>query len=435
MGTGRLLLAVWAGALSCFAGGAESVLSVPEAPFPLAIRVWTPPERDFRLEDFGARTGRVVTASIESAIAAANAAGGGRVRIPRGEWLSGAFELKDNVALLLDEGAVLRFPDDPLVITGRPEDDRGWPQLKYEGLVFARGCRNIAVLGPGTFKADTGYWVRGYRRDPKAGFPRPRFFRFEDCANVRLEGFKIRGSPRWTFHLVNCDDILLREVDSVCAGPNTDGLDLDACDRVLVERCSLDQDDDVYTIKSGKREERRGVVRPCQNVFIRDCVGVHGHAMLGIGSECSGGVRNICMRNCRVTDTVRRFLRIKTNEKRGAFIENVTFEDVTGHCADGQVIEITMFYDGNPVKELTGKASVAHTTRIEGVVARNVWCDESPCGVRIIGDARLPPRDVLIENVRVGRLTGTNDLVRISNAPDAILKNVVTAPEKENPSL
>lgn len=419
------LVSVLLSGFSGFAGGSETVMPVPEAPFPLEIRVWNPPERDFRIEDFGAQSGQVVTRAVERAVAAANAAGGGRVKVSRGEWLCGAFELLDNVALVLEEGAVLRFPDDPLVITGRPVDARGWPKLKFEGLVFAKDRRNVAILGPGTFKADTGFWERGYHVNPKAGFPRPRFFRLEGCANVRMEDFKVRGSPRWTLHLVNCDDVLLRGVDSVCTGPNTDGLDLDACDRVLVDRCSLDQGDDAYTIKSGRREENRAVVRPCQNVFIRDSVAVHGHTLLGIGSECSGGVRNICMRNCRVTDSVWRFLRVKTNEKRGAFIENVTLEDVTGRRADNQVVEITMFYDGNPVKELTGGSSVAYPTRIKGVTVRNVRCEESPCAVRIEGDARLPPSDVLIENVRVGRLTGKKRLVKISNAPDAVVRDVI----------
>ena len=402
-------------------------IEVKEAPFPFAVNEWTPPEREFPITSYGAKPGREpVTVAMDRAIAAAHKAGGGRVVVPPGEWLTGAFKMRSGVALVVGEGATLRFPDDPVVVYRAPLKANGRPTMTQKGLIQADGCTNVAIMGTGTLKADVGYWHRSFMLNPKRGFPRPQFFKFNNCRNVRFEGFKIRGSPAWTMHFSLCRDVVLRNVDSICSGPNTDGIDLESCDTVLVEGCSLDQTDDTYTIKSGFNERGRKRNRPTQNVVIRNCRAVHGHALLAIGSEVSGGVRNIWMTDCSVEGECWNWLYIKTNSKRGAYVENVTMENIRGRRASQAVMNVDMFYDGNPNKELTKKGGQLWCTRIDGVNVRNVVCEEAGRIVRMNADTNLPPVNLSARNIRVGRLRindGKNP-VSIRNVSGMKVENV-----------
>lgn len=394
-------------------------------PFEMSISEWTPPAREFPITQYGAKPdGMPVTEALEKAINACSASGGGRVTVPAGRWAVGAFRFKSNVALVLDADATLFFPDDPVVAMRAPLRPDGRPNLTHAELVGGNACTNVAILGSGTFEAAVDYWHRNFLLNPKKGFPRPQFFRFTRGKNIRFESFKIRGSPAWTLVFDVCEDVILRGIDSVCTGPNTDGLDLCSCNRALVEDCSLDQTDDTYTIKSGMNEAGRARGIPCQNIVIRRCTAVHGHTLLGVGSEVSGGVRNLYMGDCTVKEQAWRFLFVKTNSRRGGFVENVWMENIRGRKAQA-VFETEMFYDGNPNKELpnTGKL---WCTRIDNVNIRNVTCAEASYGVRLKGDEHLPPSNITAENIRIGRVG--SKLVSITNAVNVKISNVIEDP-------
>jgi hypothetical protein len=394
-------------------------------PFEMSISEWTPPAREFPITQYGARPdGTPITEALEKAINACSAAGGGRVTVPAGRWTVGAFRFKSNVALVLDADATLFFPDDPVIAMRAPLRPDGRPNLTHSELVGGNVCTNVAILGPGTFEAAVDYWHRNFLLNPKKGFPRPQFFRFKNGKNIRFEDFKVRGSPAWTLVFDVCEDVILRRIDSVCTGPNTDGLDLCSCNRALVEDCSLDQTDDTYTIKSGMNEAGRARGIPCQNIVIRRCTAVHGHTLLGVGSEVSGGVRNLYMGDCTVKEQVWRFLFVKTNSRRGGFVENVWMENICGRKAQA-VFETEMFYDGNPNKELpnTGKL---WCTKIDNINIRNVTCAEAAYGVRVKGDEHLPPSNMTAENIRIGRVR--SKLVSVTNAVNVKISNVVEDP-------
>lgn len=398
-------------------------LAVKEAPFPFAVAEWTPPARDFPITAYGAKPGESpVTAAIDAAVEAAAQAGGGRVVLPPGVWRSGAFRLKSGVALVVEAGAVLHFPDDPVVVMRAPLRPDGRPTMTHKALIEAQGCTNVAVMGGGTIRSDVAYWQENFLRNPQKGFPRPQVMHFENCRNVRVEGVQVRGSPAWTMHFLLCEDIVLRSVDSICTGPNTDGLDLESCNRALVEDCSLDQTDDTYTIKSGFNEAGRRRNVPTQNVVIRRCRAVNGHTLLAIGSEVSGGVRNIWMSDCTVESACWKFLNVKTNPKRGAFVENVYLEDVRGVAAETAVFSVEMFYDGNPVKELTKKAERTWPTAISNIVLRRVTCAEAGVAVKVRGDPERPPKALSVQDVRVGRVR--DRLVVAENAPELAVADV-----------
>ena len=426
----RRLVAAAVCAVAAVATADVHSLVVTGAPFELTVAEWTPPARDFPVTAYGAKAdGTPATEAIEAAIAAAHAAGGGRVVFPKGEWLSGAFRLKSDVALSLAEDAVLHFPDDPVVVYRSPLLPNGRPQPTCRGLIEAVGCTNVAILGRGTLKADVDYWHRNFQMNPKRGFPRPQFFHFTNCRNVRFEGFKVRGSPAWSMHFAVCEDLVLRDLDSIATGPNTDGLDLESCNRALVERVSLDQTDDTFTIKSGMNEAGRRRNIPTQNVVIRNCRAVHGHSLLGIGSEVSGGIRNIYMTDCTVDAECWNWLFVKTNAKRGAFVENVTLENIRGKRASSAVMNVEMYYDGNPNKELTKKDGPSYVTKIGGITCRNIVCDEAGAAVKVNGDRAHPPTGLKAENIRVGRLRkGRTEPVVARSAPDLAVQGVRVDP-------
>ena len=346
------------------------------------------------IRDFGAKTdGSLATAAISNAVAACVAQGGGRVVVPAGRWTTGPVTLRSNVELHLEKDAVLFIPDDPAL--------RPTLRSVYEGRhakrpmpgIYAVGCTNVSMTGAGTLETATDYWHANRKQ------ARPQAIYFGDCADVRLEGFKVRGSPSWTMHLFGCTNVVVRGIDSRCPGPNTDGLDLESVDGALVENCRLDQGDDAFCIKSGRDREGRERNRPSQHIVIRNCTVVHGHTLLGIGSELSGGIRDVTMENCRVEDEVWRFLRVKTNPSRGGFVEDVRMENVWGERATYEVFALETDYWWK--QESKRNPEIVHT-RIRGIRLKDVSCQSAPRVERRSVKDGPPPEDVTLENVTVG---------------------------------
>ena len=155
---------------------------------------------------------------------------------------------------------------------------------------------------------------------------RPGFIQFNRCTDVRLEGVKIRESPFWTIHLLCCDGATVRGVDSFATCKNSDGIDIESSRNVLVEDCVFEQGDDAVAIKSGLNHEGRRRASPSENIVIRNCVVNEGHAMLSIGSELSGGIRNVLMEDCRSDSDIDKVFFIKTNPERGGFSRLLSME-------------------------------------------------------------------------------------------------------------
>ena len=244
------------------------------APFPMEpIKEFIFPDRDFPITKYGAvadgKTNN--TKAISRAITACNRAGGGRVVVPAGEWLTGPIHFKSNVNLHLSENAVLRFtdnPDDylPAVMTSW----EGMECYNYSPLVYAFDCENIAITGTGTLQPIMDTWRKWFKRPQphmdalaelytmaSTDVPvkerqmakgennlRPHLIHFNRCQNVLLDQFKIRESPFWTIHLYLCDGGIVRNLDVRAHGHNNDGVDLEMSRNFLVENCKFDQGDD-----------------------------------------------------------------------------------------------------------------------------------------------------------------------------------------------
>ncbi len=318
---------------------------------------------------------------LQPKLDAAAKAGGGRVVVPAGEWATGPLTLGSGVELHLEYGARLVFSDDPSL----------YPNAR--ALVMAVGATNVSVTGTGTFEAKVDYWHgEAFRRK----IPRPRFFQFKDCGNVRFEGFRVRNSPNWTIHLLCTDDVTIRNLDLQCDGPNTDGIDLDSVQRALIENCRLDQGDDGFCMKSGKNADGRRRARPTKDVTIRNCTVVNGHTLLGIGSELSGGIENITLENCRVEGEVWRVLLIKTNAARGGYVRNISVRNVTAARAKCSIFEIMPDYQWLRRDKPTNPEIVY--TPMENVTVENVVCDEGWYAYELRGDPACPPKNITLRN-------------------------------------
>lgn len=426
------------------AGGVSHQELAVQAPFAMpALTVPVFPARDFPITDFGAVPGGVASATeaIRRAIAACHQAGGGRVVIPPGTWLTGAVHLKSNVDLHLADGAVLSFSDEPKDYLPAVQSSwEGWECFNYSPLIYAFEAENVALTGKGRIEPRMGTWRSWFARPPahlealkrlytlgSRGVPveqrqmavgdahlRPQLIQFNRCRNVLIEDVTIRESPFWTIHLLLCETVVVRRVDVSAHGHNNDGIDPEGTRNLLVEDCRFDQGDDAIAIKSGTNHDGWRLNRPSENIVIRRCTVANGHQLVAIGSELSGGVRNVYVHDCRfVADPEKpartppfNVLYIKTNRRRGGFVEGITVENIDAAGAKFRMgvlgIETDVLYQWRTLVP----AYEERLTRIRGITVRNVKVGETATPFRILGDADLPVRDVTIENVAIATARG-----------------------------
>jgi len=371
------------------------------------------PNRVFDITKFGARAGGGNDAggAIAKAIAACTKAGGGRVVVPKGDFLTGPVHLRSNVDLHLEEGATLFFSNNPKrylpVVYTRFESTEC---MNYSPFLYAFGQTNVAITGGGTLdgQADSTHWwdwkargsseklvAMGEKDVPvkervfgEGEFLRPVFVQPYGCTNVLIEGVGIRNSPMWELNPVLCRNVIVRGVKINSHGPNNDGCDPESSRDVLIEQCVFDTGDDCIAIKSGRNRDGRRVGRPAENIVVRDCQMRDGHGGVALGSECSGGIRNVFIDRCRMdSPNLQRALRIKTNTYRGGVMENVYFTNTTiGQVAEA-VLEVTYFYAEGSNREGTGGA---FQPVVRNVVLENITSRKSKQAVALRGMSNAP---------------------------------------------
>lgn len=342
------------------------------------------PEREFDIRDYGAKPGKShdSTAAIAKAIKACNEQGGGTVVVPAGEFHSEAIHLLSNVNFHLTKGATIKFSTDPNDYL--PAVFTRWEGMEcynYSPLVYAFEQTNIAVTGEGTLdgQATLDTWFGWNIKDAPGGskqiparkrleelsqagvpveervfgegsFLRPNFLQTYRCENVLIEGIKIVNSPMWEIHPVLSRNVTVRGVTVVSHGSNNDGCNPESSKDVLIEDCHFDTGDDCIAIKSGRNNDGRRVNVPSENIIVRNCKMIDGHGGVVIGSEISGGVRNVFVENCEMNSPhLERALRIKTNSIRGGLIENIFVRDVTVGVVKDSVIKVNFLYEEGDV--------------------------------------------------------------------------------------
>lgn len=363
----------------------------------------------FNIVNYGAISDGVTlnSAAIQKSIDAAVANAGGIVEIPSGIWLTGPIILQSNVELHTSNGALIIFTTDktqyPLTVTSFEGveatrclspisathaeniaitgegifDGNGqvWRPLKKEKVTESEWKKQIAGGGvlsenklnwyssesalKGSISGDVGKLTGG--KQPKdfeevKDFLRPNMLRFTNCKNILLKGFTIENSPAWTLHLNRCEELSVINVTvkNPWYGQNTDGIDLESCKNVLLQGCSFDTGDDGICIKSGRDEEGRKRGMPTENVIVQNCTVYHAHGGFVVGSEMSGGAKNLFVSNCTFIGTDIG-LRFKTTRGRGGIVENIYASNIAMKDIGAEAVLFDMYYMAKDPVALAGE--------------------------------------------------------------------------------
>ena len=434
----------------------------------------------FNVVDFGAVPDGTTknTAAFAKAIAAVKQAGGGTLTVPAGRYLTGSIHLESNLTLHLEAGAVLLYSGDPAdspLVESRWEGTTAWT---YGPLLYANGKENIAITGRGTIDGQGHHWW--WRRGDKtpraeiaekarpawvalrdriqagegatvtredfveaANFIRPSLVVPFNCRNILVEGVTITNSPMWLLHTIYSENITVRGVSFLSDGPNGDGYDIDSCRNVRISDCYFDTGDDCIVIKSGRDADGRRVGRPTELVTITNCVMHRGHGAVVIGSEMSGGIRDITASNivCRGTD---RGIRLKTQRGRGAVVENIRFDNWVIIDAPREAIHITSNYGRTEPEERGERTPIYRNIAISNVTVINAatvvaidGITEQPVGQVRMSDINGTGKrgficsltdDLELHDIRIDAAEGSPFV--FTNSSRLLLDNLRTASER-----
>ncbi|MFC0609113.1 glycoside hydrolase family 28 protein [Rufibacter quisquiliarum] len=428
------------------------------------------------------------TQAFEKAIAEVAAKGGGTVVIPRGLWYTGPIVLKSNINLHAEAGSMVIFSRDfedyPLIKTSF----EGLNTYRCQSPISGNNLENVAITGSGTFDGNGDAWrpvkkskmtdaqwknltktgvlsedgktwypsEKSKKGDGKDNFNVPNFKTKEEfeavkdylrpvllslvnCNRVLLDGPTFQNSPAWNLHPLMCQNVILRNLNvrNPWYSQNGDGLDLESCKNSLVYNNTFDVGDDAICFKSGKDKDGRDRGIPTENAIVKNNVVYHGHGGFVVGSEMSGGVKNIHVSNCTFMGTDIG-LRFKSTRGRGGVVENIWISNIDMINIPTQAISFNLFYGGNsPVLEEDQKASTE--ARVEKQVPvteetpsfKNIWmrditvsgADEA---VALQGLPEMNLQNVSIENAFLKAKKG----ITAVDATGITLKNVKVLTDK-----
>ncbi|MFC5282069.1 glycoside hydrolase family 28 protein [Pedobacter alpinus] len=442
----------------------------------------------FNIKDFGAKADGIAlnTESINKAINTCSSKGGGVVLVPAGYWLSGPIKLKSNVNLHLESNAFLQFTSDfnqYKIIEGNYE---GKPSARNESPVMATDQENIAITGLGIIDGNGDAWrmvgkdklterewkakiasgglvsddgkiwiptektKKAYLEkssvlllpnaklsdfEPIKDFLRPNLVVITRCNNVLLEGVTLQNSPAWNLHPLMSSNLTIRNLNikNPDYAQNGDGLDIESCKNVLVEGSVFDVGDDAICIKSGKDEEGRKRNMPTENVIIRNNIVYAGHGGFVVGSEMSGGAKNIFVSDCSFIGTDKG-LRFKSTRGRGGVVEKIYIKNINMSNIVHEAIYFDMYYWTKPPlpnqKVEVPKVSV-ETPQFKDIEISNVVCNGAEIGVFIRG---LP--EMAVNNIKMDNLyLNVNKAIEIKDATHITIENSKIIAKENVPSV
>ena len=422
------------------------------------------PAYTVNLKKFGAVGDGVTlnTKAFEKAIAALEKKGGGHLVVPAGVWFTGPIVLKSNIDLHLEVGAVIQFSGDESLYPVIKTSFEGLDTRRCQSPLSANGAENISITGkgvidgngqfwrpvkkgkmtegqwkevlerPGGVESKKGYWVpnQAYAdaeksanmNVPKASteeewnrikrFLRPVMVSLVNCKNVLLQGVIFQNSPAWNLHPLMCENIILDDV--LARNPfyaqNGDALDLESCKNALIVNSKFDAGDDGICIKSGKDKDGRLRGRPCENVVVDGCTVFAGHGGFVVGSEMSGGVKNILVENCQFLGTDVG-LRFKSTRGRGGIVENIFIDNVSMTDIKTDAITFNMYYGGKSVAEMladgdnpdnTTKQPVTEETPIfRNIDIKNIVCNGAGRAMEFNGLPEMPINGIRLQNINI----------------------------------
>jgi len=370
--------------------------------------------------------------------------GGGKVVVPQGNFFTGAIHLRSNVNLFLDEGSVIKFSTEsnkylPLVFT-RWE---GVECMNYSSLIYAYGQENIAITGSGTLDgqgSNENWWSWKGKEEFgwKEGMPhqkngrdklfemgenntpvehrvfgegfylRPNFIQFYNCKNILIEGVTLKDSPMWFINPVLCQNVSVLNVKIEGLGPNNDGCNPESSKDVLIQDCYFNNGDDCIAIKSGRNNDGRRINIPSENIVVKNCVMRNGHGGVVLGSEISGGVKNIFVEDCQMdSPNLDRAIRIKTNSVRGGVLENIFVRNLTIGEVSEAVLKINFYYEEGDAGKFTPS--------VNNIVLENITSKKSPFAIWIKAYDHSKVKNLIIRNSRFENVGNDNLLENVEN--------------------
>ena len=404
------------------------------------------PDKDFIITSYGAKGDGITdcTEAFKLAIEDCEKNGGGKVVVPQGTFLTGAIHLKSNVNLHITEKAIVKFSDDknkylPLVFS-RWE---GVECMNYSSLIYAYGQENIAITGKGLLDgqgSNENWWSwKGNKEDGwSEGMPnqkdgrkklfemaeknippeqrmmgdgyylRPNFVHFYKSKNILIEGVTFKDSPMWFINPVLCENVSVIGVTVEGLGPNNDGCNPESSKYVLIKDSFFNTGDDCIAIKSGRNNDGRRINIPSENIVIQNCKMKEGHGGVVIGSEISGGVKNVFAENCLMNSpNLDRAIRIKTNSVRGGTIENLFVRNIEVGEVKEAVLTINFFYEEGDGGEFTPS--------VKNVVLENVTSNKSSYALLIRAYDRSPVTGLKILNCKFRNVKDGNIIENVKS--------------------
>src|SRR5690554_2558839 len=454
------------------------------------IEIPTFPDKRVNLLDFGGNPDGITlnTAAFADAIQDLSEKGGGILIVPKGVWFTGPIVFRSNINMHLEKGALILFSPDfnlyPLVETVF----EGLDTRRCQSPISGRNLENIAITGEGSINGSgeawrplkkekvteshwksvvssggvvrgDNYWfpsegsLKGFetsdmnvpRQDLSEeewleikDFLRPVMVSFIECKNLLLEGVLFENSPAWNIHPLMCENVILDGVFIRNPGysQNGDGLDLESCVNSIIVNSLFDVGDDGICIKSGKDEEGRLRGRPTENVIVENCKVFQGHGGFVVGSEMSGGVKNISVKNCQFLGTDVG-LRFKSNRGRGGVVENIFISDIYMFNIATESFLFDLFYGGKSASEAladgdttpTGEPRLPVTEKtpvFRNIFVKNLVSRNARRAMLFNGLPEMNIENINLENAFITARYGAE----FSESRDINLKNVTIIPEE-----
>jgi polygalacturonase len=462
---------------------------------PFVVKQPTFKKDSFYITKYGAKPDGLTlnTVSISKAIDECSKNGGGVVVIPTGFWMTGPIVLKSNVNLHLQKNALLQFTKDknqfPLV-KGNWE---GLAQMRNQSPLSAENATNVAITGYGIIDGNGDAWRMVKRdkltetqwkklvasggvvsEDGKTWYPseqsrkgstlknpgeitpdkspefyesikdflRPNLLVFTSCKNVLLEGVTFQNSPAWCLHPLMCENLTVRNVyaKNPWYAQNGDGIDVESCKNVLIEGSTFDVGDDGICIKSGRDEAGRKRGMPTENLICRNNIVYHAHGGFVIGSEMSGGARNLYVDNNTFIGTDVG-LRFKTNRGRGGVVENIYVANTYMKDIAGEAILFDMYYAAQDPVPLAGEKReppkvqtlpvTEATPQFRNFYIKNVVCNGAEKAIFVRGLPEMNIKNVFLDDI----LIQSNKGLDMTEGSNIVLNNVQLITKDVNPVM
>jgi exo-poly-alpha-galacturonosidase len=385
----------------------------------------------------------VNTQAIQALIDKVSGEGGGVVVVPKGTFMTGSISLKRGVNLEIEKDGVLKGTTEQ---KDYPPAKTRWEGAETErsaALLTAIDLTGVELTGEGTIDGSGDEWVRlfnemnaakGIRPGTKVPVPppgRPKLICLQNCRKVRISGLSLLNPASWGLHILYCEGVTVENLKSRAehgtpnAIPNADGIDVDSSRNVLISGCDIVSNDDCISLKAGRDGDGRRVNRPSENIVVEKCHFGYGHGGVALGSETTGSIRNVEVRDCKADDDNWAPVRIKSTASRSGVVENVLYKNIEMHNVR-RAFELTLLYTAANANNPPAPVLVV----VRNVKIENITGDAKNAGI-MYGLPDSPIRDVKFENCKVSAQKG----LEVQNVKDVDFSGLDITVEQGEPII